>query len=215
MHVVICAGGPKEEVASDLLFSLQDVTWIGADHGTIYLLENGITPQLAVGDFDSLTPSEWTLVQKSVSTIEKHLPEKDETDTELAIRQALMLHPDKITILGATGGRLDHYEANLHIVYRLQKEHPSCELQIVNRKNEIRFLFPGINELVYDETYPYVSFFPFGERVTGVTLRDVAYETTKETIDFGSTRFTSNEIKRSGGSIDFESGVVMMIRSVD
>ncbi|WP_010301644.1 thiamine diphosphokinase [Kurthia senegalensis] len=215
MHVVICAGGPKEEVASDLLFSLQDVTWIGADHGTIYLLENGITPQLAVGDFDSLTPSEWALVQEKVAKIEKHLPEKDETDTELAIRQALLLLPDKITILGATGGRLDHYEANLHIMYRLQKEHPQCELNIVNQKNEIRFLFPRLNELVYDEKYPYVSFFPFGMSVTGVTLRGVAYETTNETIELGSTRFTSNEICREGGTISFDSSAVMMIRSVD
>ena len=90
MHVIICAGGPEEEVAErDVLLSFDDATFIGADHGAIYLLDKGIKPAMAVGDFDSLTDEEWQRVVRNVAMIERHAPEKDETDTELAIIRAL------------------------------------------------------------------------------------------------------------------------------
>lgn len=216
MHVIICAGGPQEEVASrDVLLSFKDAIFIGADHGTIYLLEHGITPHMAVGDFDSLTAAEWTLVEQSVKHIERHAPEKDETDTELAIMRALDMKPDKITIIGATGGRLDHYAANLHIIYRLQQAFPQCSIQLMNKTNELRFLLPGTTALPYDARYQYVSFFAFGSAVPDVTLRGVAYETTAECIEMGTTRFTSNEVISKDATITFSENALLMIRSND
>ena len=216
MHVIICAGGPEEEVAErDVLLSFDDATFIGADHGAIYLLDKGIKPAMAVGDFDSLTDEEWQRVVRNVAMIERHAPEKDETDTELAIIRALEMHPQKITVTGATGGRLDHYESNLHLVYRLQKSAPFCSIRLMNKTNELRFVLPGTTRLPYDQRYQYVSFFAFGREVPDVTLRGVAYETHSERVQMGTTRFTSNEVISEDATVSFSEGALLMIRSND
>ena len=48
---------------------------------------------------------------------EVHQPEKDDTDTELAIKRALAMNCSHITLLGATGGRLDHMIGNIHLLF--------------------------------------------------------------------------------------------------
>ncbi len=45
--VVVCAGGPKNELCSFSSFQQQqDVVFIGADRGALYLIEQGITPPM-------------------------------------------------------------------------------------------------------------------------------------------------------------------------
>lgn len=214
--VVICAGGPEQEIVSnDFLHSFSDAIFIGTDHGTIYLLNRGIVPDIAVGDFDSITKEEWQEISERVSYIERYPPEKNETDTELAIIKALSLEPTTVYITGVTGGRLDHYEANLHTVYQLQLAHPQLHIKIVNRSNELRFLLPGEHTMVQDDHYKYMSFFAFKGPVENMTLRGVLYETTNEVIEVGTSRFTSNEISDGIASISFTAGICLMIRSID
>lgn len=214
--VVICAGGPEEEVVSnDFLLSFHDAKFIGADRGTVYLLNRGIIPDLAVGDFDSLTDEEWQMVHERIPNIERHIPEKNETDTELAVLKALIYKPTEIILTGVTGGRLDHYEANLHMLYRVQKMHPSVEIKMINHYNCVQFLWPGQHKIISDHYFKYLSFFAFGDVIKNVTLRNVLYETTDEIIDMGTTRFTSNEIIGDCASISFSNGICLMIRSID
>ncbi|MFF3100583.1 thiamine diphosphokinase [Viridibacillus arvi] len=214
--IVICAGGPEQEIVSnDFLLSFSDAFFIGTDHGTMYLLNRGIVPDMAVGDFDSITDEEWQEISERVPHIERYSPEKNETDTELAIIKALSLEPTTIYITGVTGGRLDHYEANLHTVYRLQLAYPQLHIKIVNRSNELQFLLPGEHTMVQDDDYKYMSFFAFKGPVENMTLRGVLYETTNEVIEVGTSRFTSNEISDGIASISFTAGICLMIRSKD
>ncbi|KOO49325.1 thiamine diphosphokinase [Viridibacillus arvi] len=214
--IVICAGGPEQEIVSnDFLLSFSDAFFIGTDHGTMYLLNRGIVPDMAVGDFDSITNEEWQEISERVPHIERYSPEKNETDTELAIIKALSLEPTTIYLTGVTGGRLDHYEANLHTVYRLQLAYPQLHIKIVNRSNELQFLLPGEHTMVQDDHYKYMSFFAFKGPVENMTLRGVLYETTNEVIEVGTSRFTSNEISDGIASISFTAGICLMIRSKD
>lgn len=118
-------------------------------------------------------------------------------------------------LTGVTGGRLDHYEAAVRSIYRLQLEHPDLVLKIINHANTIQFLVPGTHTIQADERYRYLSFFAHEQAIQGVTLRHVKYETTNEEISLGSTRFTSNEIIGTSGSISFTQGICLMIRSID
>ncbi|MCM3315771.1 thiamine diphosphokinase [Rummeliibacillus stabekisii] len=214
--VVICAGGPKEEIVTgDFLLSFKNAVFIGADYGTITLMDHGIMPDLAIGDFDSLTESEWSRIQERVSGIEHHPPQKNETDTELAVIRALAYKPEKVILIGATGGRLDHFEANMRMIYRLQEMHPSIEFKIINKMNSLQFFQPGEHKIVADSYFKYISFFAYGSNVLNVTLKNMLYETTDEIIDLGTTRFTSNEIVGEYASISFTHGICLMIRSTD
>lgn len=213
---LVVAGGPKEEIVfSDFLFAHDEIIYIGADHGAISLLEANIIPHAAVGDFDSVTKAEWQLIQQKVKDVEGFQAEKNETDTELAILKAIDTQPNRIIITGVTGGRLDHYESNLHTVYRLQAQYPSIPMYIVNPTNSLQFLQAGEHRIENEPFYKYLSFYPFGGVVKNMTLRGVKYETTDLDIPIGSGRFTSNEIVSETATVAFTEGICLMIRSKD
>ena len=216
MIAVICAGGPVEELcAFEPYMRRDDVVFIGADRGSHYLIERGIVPHMIVGDFDSVTGEQWAQLQQAVVQIEKVPAEKDETDTELAIKKALQLRPKELILTGVTGGRLDHYEAALRVIFRTQTIHEKVVCKILNCSNELRFLSPGRHILSNEEGYRYISFFAYVGDVCDVTLRGVKYETTDEKISRGSARFTSNEIVKEDAYIEFNAGICLMIRSTD
>lgn len=209
MIVAICAGGPKSEVA----FSLQPDKWIGVDHGAYVLIERGIIPDAIVGDFDSVTAEEFEKISAAVAHIETFQSEKDETDTDLALERALHWQPTEVWMTGVTGGRLDHYEAAVRAMYRMQKQYPSIRFKIVNVQNELQFLWPGMHTLP-KTAYQYLSFFAYEQSMEGVTLRGVKYETTNDVIELGTSRFTSNEII-GDASISFTEGICLMVTSLD
>lgn len=214
--IVVCAGGPITELCSLSPYKgRDDVYYIGADRGALYLIEQGITPHAIVGDFDSLSQAEYGRVMEHTNDAQRFKEEKNETDTDLALLKALTYVPTEIIVTGVTGGRLDHYEAAVRSIYRLQKENPSITLKIVNNANTLQFLLPGAHVIEADERYRYLSFFAHENPIEGVTLRNVKYETTNEYISLGSTRFTSNEIIGAFGSIFFSHGICLMIRSID
>ena len=194
-YAVVCAGGPKHEVAELSSFHGDETVFIGADRGAVHLLEKGITPKEAVGDFDSISIEEYEQIKRAVKNISKFNAVKDEADTELAIERALSYKPEQVILTGVTGGRLDHSASALHLLYRLQIENPDISFSIINQTNEMSILLPTVHKLVRENRYPFVSFFSFGRKVTGLTLTGFKYETINETLDLGMTKFTSNEHK--------------------
>ncbi|WP_342525864.1 thiamine diphosphokinase [Chryseomicrobium sp. FSL W7-1435] len=208
MHIGICGGGPKQEIPSNLRADY----WIGADSGAIRLLEIGITPDLVIGDLDSIREAEkqqWAhALQQAVQ-----LPvDKDETDTFLALEKATKLQPRRITLVGVTGGRLDHYQAVLHDVAAFQERFPEIHFELVDKQNKIYFLVPGETTIEADG-YRYCSFFAWKGSVTAITLQGFKFPVTNDTITSTSSRFTSNEILKDSGSISFSSGICLCIQS--
>lgn len=212
-YAVVCAGGP--EVAELKGFLIDETIFIGADRGAFRLLEKGIIPEEAVGDFDSVSKEEYKVIKDSVPRVDRFRSEKDETDTELAVSRALSYKPEHVVLTGVTGGRLDHTEAALHLLYRLQTENPAISFSIRNETNELSMLLPAVHEVTKKPEFPYVSFFPFGGKVTGLTLSGFKYETYNETLETGMTKFTSNETASSNCTISFQEGICLMVRSSD
>ncbi|MFF2752521.1 thiamine diphosphokinase [Psychrobacillus sp. NPDC058041] len=215
--VIVCSGAPVEEVVDfkQLPFSKEETVFIGADRGALRLLSNGITPNEIIGDFDSLLDEEFDFLKQTVEKMTILQPEKDETDTHLAILRALTYNPEAIILTGVTGGRLDHYEAVLHDVLMFQRNNPKIVFYIRNKQNIIQFLIPGTHEIKKDNYYKYISFFSFGETVEDISLRDFLYEVTGENISIGNAKFTSNEVSGRIGTISFTAGICLMIRSSD
>lgn len=214
--VVICGGGPISEVANlEPYKSNDDVVFIGADKGSMHLLDLGITPDIAVGDFDSLSAEEFKVLLKQVPVVNVAPAEKDETDTDLALSQAVDYHPQHILLTGVTGRRLDHYMAVLNSLYRFQKDNPDIQFKIMNKWNEMLLLSPGITVLPRHEHFPFVSFFALQGTIEQVTLIGMKYNVDHETIEIGNSRFTSNEVLSEQGSISFSSGICLLVRSSD
>jgi thiamine pyrophosphokinase len=79
---------------------------IAADGALDHALAAGLTPAGLVGDLDSVSADGLAWAQAH-ATIDRHDPDKDRTDTELALRMAAGLHPERLILIGA-GERLDH-----------------------------------------------------------------------------------------------------------
>ncbi|WP_342509372.1 thiamine diphosphokinase [Sporosarcina sp. FSL K6-2383] len=212
---VICAGGPNSEIVDMTEFLQDDTIFIGADRGALHLLQKGITPHEAVGDFDSVSLDEYNQIVAAVRKVGRFRSEKNETDTELAVDCALTYNPEHVILTGVTGGRLDHMESALHLLYRLQMKHKEIRFSIRNTTNELSILLTGHHECLRDDRFPYVSFFPFGGDVVGLTLSGFKYETLDERLETGMTKFTSNEPTAEVCTISFHRGICLMVRSSD
>lgn len=88
----------------------RDALVIAADAGLLQLSKRGLRPDLIVGDFDSLGE------RPEGEGVLFHLPEKDDTDMLLAVREALRLGAETLVIYGGLGGRPDHEYANLQVL---------------------------------------------------------------------------------------------------
>ncbi|MFJ8529731.1 thiamine diphosphokinase [Bacillus sp. NPDC094106] len=213
MIIHILAGGPEEYCADFSRYENEEVVWAAVDRGVYRLLQRGIVPTIAFGDYDSVTEEELAWMQKQTDELHIVPREKDQTDLEIAISWALEQKPKLIRIFGATGGRLDHGLANIQMLLKGLEE--STEMCIVDNKNEIFVRDVGTYIIEENKQFPYVSFVPVTECVNGITLRSFKYPLTDKTIKWGSTLCISNELLAEKGTFSFTSGILMVIRSTD
>ncbi|MCJ7839599.1 thiamine diphosphokinase [Lederbergia sp. NSJ-179] len=214
MRIHIVAGGPPQLIPDLTLFDGNDVLWIGVDRGVYYVLKYNLAPTLAIGDFDSVTPEEWELIQRSTKELETYHPEKDETDMELALIWASQQNPTNIKIFGATGGRLDHFLANTFLLTKYQKP-DSFSIEIIDLQNELSFFYPGQYQVKMNRDKKYISFIPLSLEVSGLSLTGFKYPLFNQNIDFASSLCISNELIQKTGTFSFEKGILMMVRSND
>lgn len=213
MRVVLVSGGMLEEAAvEELLRTRPFDKLIGIDRGVEFLHTYGFTPDLIVGDFDSLQ-EEILENYKGKVPIRQFNPEKDATDTEIGIRAAMEMGADDMVILGGTGTRLDHVLANIQILQiPLEQGIEACMLDGHNR---IRLLRKGIKLHREHMFGKYISFLPLTQEVTGVSLRGFKYPLDKHTMTGGRSLGVSNEMIADEAEVSLEQGILVMIESRD
>ena len=138
---------------------------IACDKGINNTDKLGVTPNIIIGDFDSLG---FVPERENV----KVLPiRKDDTDVGYAIKYALDLGYSDFVVYGAVGGSLDHTLANIQLAEYL------CE-------NGARGIFFGENEaftaikndsLRFKNAKGRVSVFSLSEKSEGVSLKGFDY----------------------------------------
>lgn len=91
---------------------------IAADAAAEWLVDLGVTPGLALGDFDSARPGAVDRLRGRGIPIRAFSAAKDETDLELAVAAARELGADRLTVTAAFTCRLDHTLAAVGLVAR-------------------------------------------------------------------------------------------------
>jgi len=188
---------------------------IAVDGGLAALSRLKLKPDAIVGDFDSVAEDILAEYKNSSDNItwEIHKPEKDETDTELALNTAIGLGCSKLVLLGATGGRMDHFIGNLHLLYACLKK--GVEAAIVDEKNWITVIDKGRTFLAETLWGKYISFLPLCGEVKKITLTGFKYPLYEKDIDLGTSLCISNELTGEEGTIVFASGTLICIQSHD
>ncbi|MGZ9584178.1 thiamine diphosphokinase [Paenibacillus marinisediminis] len=209
-RIVIVAGG---HVDHHVLADIKESDFlIGADRGALTLIEHGYKPDIALGDFDSVHAEELERITRSSLEFEACDPiDKDYTDTELAFRAAVNRKPKSILLLGATGTRLDHTLANIHLLKRaLELDIP---MQIKDAHNRIQLTESRLS--IIDEGYPYVSLLPLSSQVLGIDLEGFAYPLHNASLTIGQSLGISNKLMGDQGTISVREGTLLIIASRD
>jgi thiamine pyrophosphokinase len=187
---------------------------IGCDRGALFLVRHGFTPDLAIGDFDSVSDDERQFIKLNCKQYIDYDPiDKDLTDTAIAIEKALAYSTsgDEIIILGAIGTRIDHTLANIHLLRVAVDQGVNCK--IVDTNNEI-ILIKKPTKLVKGN-YSHVSILPITNTVTGVSLHGFAYPLYRATLTIGQTLGVSNIMVAQEVLIEMDEGYLLVIQSKD
>lgn len=215
MIINILGGAPLSLLPDLMEYHNDEVLWLGVDKGVFTLLSNGIAPDYAFGDFDSVTDNEWAEIESKVENLLQFKPEKDETDMELALNWALTKNPEKIRLFGATGGRLDHLFGNVQLLLKAELQNLTTHIEMIDAQNHLFAKGPGSYSVKQMENRKYISFVPITPVVKGLTLKGFKYPLNDCHISLGSTLCISNELESKYGTFSFTEGIVLVVRSND
>ena len=173
-----------------------------------------------VGDFDSVSPE---ILDKYINrediTVHRFQPEKDYTDTDIAVRLAIRLCKESgekdsfVTLLGATGTRLDHTLANMQLLVMLQKEGiGGC---ILDEHNRIRLLEGDITVHREQAFGNYFSLIPVTPVLRRVSIEGAKYPLSRHDVFLGESICVSNEYASDTVQIHVEEGTAFLIESRD
>lgn len=192
----------------DLSSQEREIFYIAADGGISLFREEGIEPDVMIGDFDSSN-----FADESVTCEKIKLPiEKDDTDMLAAIRLGLERGCDEFHILGGTGMRLEHTFANIQCLSFLLERGSHGYIYGENRiltmiRNESIKVF----EENHKEDRKYISIFANSDVVSGVTLTGFKYPLTDATIEKDYPVGVSNELIESTATIHVKNGELLII----
>jgi len=186
----------------------------GADRGALFLVQHGFTPDLALGDFDSVTAEETALIEQRSRSFHTCDPVmKDWTDTEMAFNWALEQKPREIVMCGVLGTRWDHSLANIHLLRKGLDAGIRC--RIADAHNQIALMDANNPMQLERSRYAYVSLLPLTLQVTGITLEGFQYPLYDATLAIGQSLGISNVLLEPVGRITITDGLLLVIQSDD
>lgn len=211
--IIVLAGGDKSLWPNKEVFN-QASHIIGVDRGSLEGLHQGLSIDVAVGDFDSLTKDELDYVKQHVPIVKQYPAEKDETDTEIGISVASELSDDaRIILVGGTGGRLDHFLANLWLPFQSRFSHLASRLVIKDNQNTIAYFHPGDYTIEKEPDKKYLAFVCLTP-MTHLSLYDAKYRLDDVEV-VQPISYASNEFIGETTSFSFSSGLMCVIQSKD
>jgi thiamine pyrophosphokinase len=184
---------------------------VAADRGLEHALALGLEVTVAVGDFDSASPEAVSVAESSGTRVVRHPAEKDATDLELALDEAVGLGARRVLVLAGTGGRLDHELALLTLIaspryaaVRIDALVGAARVHVIRGE---RALEGDPGELI--------SLVPVQGPAKDVTTAGLVYPLHHETLDPGTTRGVSNAFADTSARVTITDGVLLAIRPGD
>lgn len=211
--ILIVTGGTIDDAMLKEFVSLGEYRYIyGVDKGLEKLITHDIEADLAIGDFDSALPFVKEKYLMDTKTILLN-PEKDYTDTHVAVMEAIKSGAKEITLIGATGSRLDHVLGNIALLKLCLLR--GVKAEIIDTNNRITMIDKEIILSKSSGYGKYVSLIPYSDKVTGINSRGFKYELTGATLVKEETIGISNELREEEGHISIEDGFLLILETKD
>lgn len=180
---------------------------IGIDAGALAIIDNGYRLDLAIGDFDSASESDYLRIKKNAKEIMKLNSIKNDTDFEHALKYIEKTNYKQIDVYGCLGGRQDHNFLNLKMLYQ-----SNLNLCLYDEYHKIYCLDKGRHEIL-KEKYKYLSIFVFEEAT--LEIEGTFYKLPKSKVRFIDNYTISNEILDEKGIVTIYEGRILVIQSND
>ena len=221
-HAVVVADGDVPTRAS------LDAAWPGWAEGVDLVIAAagglgrvaalGLEASLLVGDLDSIDPAVLARAEAAGLPIRRAPVDKDESDAELALLEAVARGATHVTMLGAFGGRrLDHALANLWLL-----AHPSLaetEVVLLDAASRVSLLVAPdsagepVSRALSGPVGALVSLLPFGGEVHGITTVGLRYPLADEPLVVGPARGLSNVRVAADASVTVRAGRLLVVET--
>jgi thiamine pyrophosphokinase len=180
--------------------------FICADGGANTAARFGCTPNLIIGDLDSIkqeTLSIFNLVQV------KKVKDQNSTDLEKALTAAIGAAYKEIYVFGATGGRLDHAIGNLSALAKFSRK---AHITFIDNLGTYRSVHRSQEFNLPIGTL--ISLLPLS-RCTGIATQGLQWNLNNESLELGIRESTSNMIVSSPASIKLNNGTLIIFTAAN
>lgn len=203
---VIFAAGPMEKLERirEMWQPRPDDFTIAADGGFRNAAILGVTPDLVMGDMDSLERAEIPAGARLYPV------RKDDTDTMLAVKTGIAEGFREFLILGALGGRLDHTYANIQTLCYLLDQ--GCRGMLLDGTHLLTMVRNGT--ITLDCPFQHLSVFSYSDHCTGVCETGVSYPLSDAELYSGFPLGVSNhQLSGERATISVGQGTLLLILS--
>ena len=204
--IVVAGGSPPFECEPVRL--PEGATVIAADGGVDRALALGLHVDLAIGDFDSVTPEGLAAAEGAGARVEPYPAAKDATDLELALDAAIALGPARIVFVGWGGGRLDHLLGSVLLL--ADKRYAAAEIDAY-LGDAYAHIIRGSRTLA-GVPGDLLSLLPVHGAAEGITTEGLEYPLRGETLPPSTSRGISNVFSASEARITVERGCLLAVR---
>ena len=184
---------------------------VAADKGVSHCLKLDIKPDICIGDFDSISPTDLNTAKKLGWEIKEFPEEKDKTDGQLAIEEAINLGAETINIVAGIYGncRFDHRIGNILL---LASEFLACKnVRLIEKNIEISLITSTTTHILDNRKDSTVSLMPLTNPVKDVKTKGLKYNLFAENLNLGQTRGISNIVLDDHAEISVSDGMLLII----
>ena len=205
MKAVVVAHG--DALPSDRAHAAGADLLIAADGGALLCGQWDLLPRLVVGDLDSLGEARAAELGRAGARVIAYPVDKDESDTELAVRSALEAGADEIILIAALGGeRLDHELANVLLI---ADPRLVGRIRAVRGETTVSAIHAGMSRRLVGAPGDIVTLLPIGD-ASGVVTDGLRYPLRGELLRAGAARGLSNVVERAGATVALAQGVLII-----
>lgn len=204
METVLIFGGgdpPHRRIVDDLPSA--DLV-VAADGGYDLAVELGFRVDVLVGDLDSIIETE--LPDHLI--VERHPTDKDATDLELALELVSREGPERVVVVGASGGRLDHELAVASLLCSGRFAGIE-EIDWISERGSAHVVRG--RRIIHGDVGAHVTLVPMHGDAYGVTTKGLKWALDDETLSAGSTRGVSNVLQGPVADIKVQDGCILVV----
>ena len=201
---IVIIGAGNRETSDFILSQISNANYtIAVDAGLDVFYQLKKIPDLIIGDFDSVDKNILRYFRNKTH-IQTLPTEKDDSDLEVAIKNALELEPNQIVLIQFLGGRIDHLIINLYQLF-----HAPGIILLLSPSEKIIALTPRKENKIDEPIGTILSLLPFSQKVINVTTKGLYYPLKNKSI-YQNSLTLSNIIADKNPSIYFEEGKLLL-----